>query len=339
MTTASPINAMEQASPITVTAQPTTGHDEDPEDDQEPLDALEPEEVTSCPFEARVFERLLQRGTKLLKFSIKDDPEEHVYYLDRQTVETWEGMKIGVADEMEIDMHTITDMFGDTIESVHWSRVNQEIPYIYAPFVVQGSPILSRTKYRLRFLARPGVDLYTQLPRPRNITVGQLKGLVAELMRQMPEYAKQQIAKHQIKMLPGHSDSERISGCNMFDQTIKMWTSDQSINPESPPAKTYIAITAHWRSADHCRRRITYDPGMTLIEASTPLHKVRKILEDAFYRAPKGSGFAVTSFVWRCWSVENGWYVLDEDSTTLGSVEGTVWPMIKYNDREVLLRR
>ncbi|KAA8913114.1 hypothetical protein FN846DRAFT_181499 [Sphaerosporella brunnea] len=250
-------------------------------------------------------------------------------------------MKIEVADEMEIDMHTIRDMFGDIVVPAHWHWVNQEIPYMYSPFVVEGSPILSRTKYHLRFVSPPGVDLYTQLPRPRNITVGQVKGLVAEFMRQMPEYARQQKAKHEIVMCVGNSDSERLTDCNVLDRTIEVETSDQRriITPASPPAKTYIAVTADWKSAKHCRRRITYNPGMTLVGASTPLPMVRKILEDAFHQAPKSTGFVVTSFIWRCWSVENNSsYVIQEGSTTLDAVQGTLCPIIYYNDREVSLR-
>ncbi|KAA8914730.1 hypothetical protein FN846DRAFT_998372 [Sphaerosporella brunnea] len=244
MTTASPINAMEPAIAVTNTAQPTTSADEEPEDPHLLVDDFERQQEKSCPFQNRVFEQLLERdkttrwmmlsmvlgqwGTKLLKFSIKDDPEQLVYYLDRQTVATWEvirprlptrdvwtltrrpGLKIGVMKDMEIDMDAITNMFGDPILPAHWPLVNQEIPYMYAPFVVKGKPILSRMKHHLRFVSPPGVDLYTQLPRPRNITVGQLKGLIADLMRQMPEYAGQRKTKHQIKIGVGNSDSESL---------------------------------------------------------------------------------------------------------------------------------
>ncbi|KAA8897240.1 hypothetical protein FN846DRAFT_893103 [Sphaerosporella brunnea] len=130
MTTASPIDAMEPASIITDTAQPTTGNDQDPEDDQEPIDRLDAAELPPCPFLGRMFQRLVgtdsttfrrmltlapgRWGTTLLKFSIKDDPEKHVYHLNRETVETWEvRLKIGVMEDTEIDMDAITDMFGD----------------------------------------------------------------------------------------------------------------------------------------------------------------------------------------------------------------------------------
>ncbi|KAA8914365.1 hypothetical protein FN846DRAFT_902073 [Sphaerosporella brunnea] len=356
MTTASPINAMEPASTVTHTAQPTTSEGEEPPLDPHLLvDEFEPHPQTSCPFQARVFEQLPRRdkmtrwmmlsmvlgqwGTTLLKFSIEDDPEQQVYHLDRQTVETWEGLEIGVMEDMEIDMHAITDMFGDPILPALWPFVNQEIPYIYAPFVVEGEPILSRTKHHLRFVSPPGVDLYTQLPRPRNITVGQLKGLVAELMRQMPEYAGQRKAKHEIKIGVEISDSERLADCIDLDRTITVETSDNRLTftPASPPAKKYIAIAADWKSGYHTRRPcITCNPGMILVEASTPLPMVRMILEDAFHRTPNSSGFVVTSLIWRCWSVEdNTWYVIQDVSTTLDAVKGTLCPIIFYDDREI----
>ncbi|KAA8897241.1 hypothetical protein FN846DRAFT_910442 [Sphaerosporella brunnea] len=112
-------------------------------------------------------------------------------------------------------------------------------------------------------------------------------------------------------MCERHSDSERFSDWNILDPILKGSTSDQ--RPIiTPPAKTYIAVTAQWRSAHHTRRRMTYNPGITLIEASTPLHQVRRILEDEFHKAPKGQAFGVTSFIWRCWSVENNNCVRDE---------------------------
>ncbi|KAA8896518.1 hypothetical protein FN846DRAFT_993714 [Sphaerosporella brunnea] len=307
MSTASPLNAREPVSAVTNTAQPTTSKDEEPEDPHLLVDDFKRHQQKSCPFQNRVFEQLLQRdkmtrwmmlsmvlgqwGTTLLKFSIKDDPEQQVYYLGRQTVETWEvirprlptsdawtvtcqqGLKIGVMEDMEIDMDAITDMFGDPILPAHWPLVNQEILYMYAPFVVEGKPILSRTKHRLRFVSPPGVDLYTQLLQPRNITVGQLKGLVTKLMRQMPEYASQRKAKYEIKICMGNSDSERLADCNLLDRTITVKTSDQCliVTPASPLAKPYIAVTADWKSGDRCQRCITCNPGTILIEASTHL--------------------------------------------------------------------
>ncbi|KAA8906828.1 hypothetical protein FN846DRAFT_890042 [Sphaerosporella brunnea] len=368
MTTASPINPMEPASavtntaqpttntaqPTTNTAQPTTSEDAEPQHPHLLVDEFErAPRRTGCMMLSMV---LGQWGTTLLKFSIKDDPEQRVYYLNRKMVETWEvirprlatrdvwtltrrqGLKIGVMEDMEIDMDAITDMFGDPIQRAHWPLVNQDIPYIYAPFVVEGKPILSRTKYHLRFVSPPGVDLYTQLPRPRNITVGQLKGLVAELMRQMPEYASQRNEKHEIKICVCNSDSKRLADCKLFGRTITVQTPNQRVivTPASPPAKAYIAVTADWKRGDHCRRPFTCNPETILVEASTPLHMVRMILEDAFRRTPISSGFVVTSFIWRCWSVEdNKSYVIQDLSTTLDAVQGTLCPIVYYDDREM----
>ncbi|KAA8911933.1 hypothetical protein FN846DRAFT_904011 [Sphaerosporella brunnea] len=356
MATVSPINPTALAITATNTAQPTTSEgEEQPEDAHLLADDFERQLHTSYPMDRRVLEQVFKRdrmtrftmlsmvlgqwGTTVLKFSIKDDPEEQVYYLHRETVETWEGLKIGVMEDMEIDMHAITDMFGDPILPVHWPYVNREMPYMFAPFVVEGEPILSRTKHHLRFVSPPGADLYTQLPRPRNITVGQLKGLVAELMRQMPEYAGQRKEKHEIKIDDAISNSERLADCIDLDQTITVETSDHRLtfNPASPPAKKYIAIAADWEPGYHTRRRfMPCNPGMILVEASTSLPMVRMILEDAFHRTPNSSGFVVTSLRWRCWSVEdNTFYVIQDVSTTLDAVKGTLCPILFYDDKEI----
>ncbi|KAA8911223.1 hypothetical protein FN846DRAFT_1002255 [Sphaerosporella brunnea] len=165
--------AMEPASTVTNTALPTAK-------------ARNSRRILTCQWTDDLEEVVTLPGPGA-PFSITDDPEQHVYYLDRQLAETWKGTNMGVVSEMEIDMHTIRDMFGDIVDPAHWDWVNQE----------------------------------------------------------MPEYARQQKAKHEIVLCVASSDLERLADRDVLDRTITVETSEQRliITPASPPRRTGSLVT------------------------------------------------------------------------------------------------
>ncbi|KAA8900067.1 hypothetical protein FN846DRAFT_892257 [Sphaerosporella brunnea] len=112
----------------------------------------------------------------MLKFVLPGECD--IYRFERDLVDTWEKLTRTVADEVQIELDVVYDMFNNRIDAQSWHRICRTVPYAYGCFKVTGEPVLSKMLYTACFRFLPGVSIKFRLPRIAYLTVGELREII-----------------------------------------------------------------------------------------------------------------------------------------------------------------
>ncbi|KAA8898659.1 hypothetical protein FN846DRAFT_909973 [Sphaerosporella brunnea] len=309
-------------------------------------DPIIPERDTDSAL-ARAFSNVLAVSPQLsllppLKFVVPASPR--IFVIPHDQIQTYHELKRVVANKLEIDLEAVQDMYGDCIDEEAWSVIAFSWPYYLGKFTVIGAPQASAYLLTVEFKPKR-LAMKFAVPRPHNLTVRELVGILVKYMRQLQAAA----GPAHIEFLPSDFATLYIEGATSGELV-------QGLAPKRPrclrlpeprplTSKTKTLATAH---SSPCRRRVgtqwtrlpnIRQPSQDILMASaTTIWQVKSFIERWFFMFMhvhhedlKDKILVQHDVVVR---IDDGHWteVPDPDETTLGSLQQPVRSVIRYRD-------